>query len=104
MLTPDGRTYGHTHERTNGNRLSAHPLMMLNICTKVYESTSKGFRVTNLNSMVNARVVDNVVAGQPDIQTHARTDEKPDPYIDQCLRHAQQNEFALREQILFFKN
>ena len=62
MLIPDRRTYGNTHKRTE-NWLSAHPLMMLYICTKVCESISKGFGVTNLNSKVNARVVTNIDAG-----------------------------------------
>ena len=54
--------------------------MMLIICTKVRESFSKGFRVTDLNRRVNARKVANVDVGGMDIQTHAGTDGKPDPY------------------------
>ena len=48
-----------THAQTE-NWLSAHPLMMLYICTKFGASISKGFRVTDLNSRVNIRVVANV--------------------------------------------
>ena len=59
MLMPDGGTYGHMHEGTE-NCFSAHPLMLLYICKKVCESISKGFRETDLNSRVNARVVTNV--------------------------------------------
>ena len=43
--------------------LSAYHLMLLNICTK-------GFRVTDLNSRVNARVIANVDARWMDIWTH----------------------------------
>ena len=50
--------------------------MMLYICTKFCESISKGFRVTDLNSSVNAKVVANVDARQLDIQTHAWSDRK----------------------------
>ena len=52
--------------------LSAHYLMMLCICTMFCESISKDFRVTDLNSRVNTRVVTNVDARWMDIQTHAR--------------------------------
>ena len=52
---------GHPYEKTE-NWLSAHPLMMLYICTKFCESISKGFSVTDLSSRVNARVVANVDA------------------------------------------
>ena len=40
----------------------AYCLMMLYICTKFCENISKGFRVTDLNIRVNARVVANVDA------------------------------------------
>ena len=40
---------------------------MLYICTKFCQSTSKGFRVTDLNSRINARVVVNV-----DLQKYGR--------------------------------
>ena len=49
--------------------------MILYTCTKFCESISKGFRITDLNSRVNARVVATVDAGRTDIRTHARTDE-----------------------------
>ena len=71
MLMPDGQTYGHVHQQTE-NSLSAHPLMMLYTCTKFCESISKGFRVTDLNSMVNARVVANDDAGRTDTRTNGR--------------------------------
>ena len=66
---PDGRIYGHTHEQTE-DWLSAHPLMMLYIYTKFCERISKGFRVTDLNSKVNTRVVANVT---PDGWKYRRT-------------------------------
>ena len=54
MLMLDRRTYGHMHEWME-NWLPAHPLIMLYICTKVCESISKGFRVTDLNNWVYCR-------------------------------------------------
>ena len=54
--------------------LSVHHLMMLYICTKFCESISKDFRVIDLISRVNARVVANVNARWMDIQTHAQTE------------------------------
>ena len=66
----DGWTHRHMHEQTK-NWLSAHPLMMLYICTKFCESISKGLRVTSLNSRVSTRVVANVDAGWTDIWAQA---------------------------------
>ena len=54
-------------------------LAILYICAKFCQSISKGFRVTDLTSGVNARVFANV---------DVRTDGKQDPYIIPCLRHA----------------
>ena len=69
--------------------------MVFYICTKFCRGSSKGFRVTELNSRVDARVVANV-----DGRTYGRTDDgrtngrtngrKPDPYIAQCQRQARQ--------------
>ena len=67
MLSPDG----HMHKQTE-NWLSAHPLIMLYICTKFYASISNGFRVTDLKSRVNARVAANVDNGQTEGHTDTR--------------------------------
>ena len=68
MLMPDGQTHGHMHEQTE-DWLSSHPLMALYICTKFCESISKGFRVTDLNGRVKAKVLAYVDAGRTDIWT-----------------------------------
>ena len=48
--------------------------MMLYICTKFCGSISKGFRVTDLNSTLNARVVANVDAGRTHGHMHEQTE------------------------------
>ena len=48
-----------------------HCLIVFYICTKFCRSSSKGFRVTDLNSRVDARVVANV-DGRTDEQTNGR--------------------------------
>ena len=53
--------------------------MMLYICTKFCEIISKGFRITDLNSRVKARVVANV-----DERMDACTDERMDNQILYC--------------------
>ena len=45
--------------------------------------TQQNFRVTDLNSRVDARVVANTHG-----RTDRRTDRKPDPYFAPCLRQA----------------
>ena len=62
---------------------------MLYICTKFCKSISKGFRVTDPDGRVDARVVANV-DGRTYIRTDVRTDGKPDHYIAPCLRQARQ--------------
>ena len=62
---------------------------MLYICTKFCQSISYDFRVTDLNSRVDARVVANVDGGTYG-RTDRRTDGKSDPYIAPCLRQARQ--------------
>ena len=57
-------------------------LIMLYISTKFCHSISWGFRFTDLNSRVEARVVAN------DGQTYGLTDGKLDLYIAPCLRQA----------------
>ena len=49
----------------------AHRLIMLYICTKFCHSITKGFRVTDLEFKVDARVVANVY-GRMDIQTNGQ--------------------------------
>ena len=60
-------------------------LIVFYICTKFCQSISLGFRVTDLNSRVDARVVANV-----DGRTYGQTYGKPDPYIAPCLRQGRQ--------------
>ena len=43
-----------------------HRLIMLNICNKFCQSMSKDFRVTDLNSRVDARVANRNTNGQMD--------------------------------------
>ena len=86
---PDGQTYGHTHGQTE-NWLSAHPLMMLYICTKVCGSVSRGFRVKDLNSKVNARVVANVDSGWTDIQTNTQKNRSLYPAMPKANELVQQ--------------
>ena len=62
----------------------AHRLIMLYICTKFHQSISNGFRVSDPDSRVNARVVANVYRW-----TYDQT--KPDPYIAPRLWQARQN-------------
>ena len=53
------------------------------------QTISKGFRVTDLDSRVDARVVANA-DGRTDGCMVGRTDGKPDPYIAPCLRQVGQ--------------
>ena len=63
----------------------------------LYQVLSKyliGFRITDLNVNVDARVVANVdelTYGR----TYVQTDGKPDPYIAPCLRQAPQKDAHL---------
>ena len=68
-----------------------HRLIEFNICTKFCQSISQGFRVTDLNTMVNARVVANVdgqTYGRMYRRTNVWTDDKRDHYIMPYLRQA----------------
>ena len=69
-----------------------HRQIMLYICTKFCQSISKDFRVKDLDSRVDARVVANLAGrtyGRKDVRT---SDGKPDPYIAPCMRQARQKE------------
>ena len=56
---------------------------------QVLSNISYGFRVTDLNIRIDARVVANVDGGTYG-RTDRRTDGKSDPYIAPCLRQARQ--------------
>ena len=61
----------------------AQHLMLFYTCVKFFESIPKEFRVTDLNSRVDARVVANVDARRTDTRTNGR---KIGPYIAPCQK------------------
>ena len=63
--------------------LSAYCLIMLYICTKICENISNGFKVTDLNSRVEARVVANV-----DSHMNGWTNKRMNGHKTGSLRHA----------------
>ena len=63
---------------------------MFYICTKFCQNISKGFRVADSKSSVDARVVVNVDGLKYGRTEGVPTDGKPASYIATCLRQARQ--------------